>query len=235
MFRKLNLLAAISILLITTKCTFYDQGGVITSPNGLSCQTQTDYGIFNQQQSARCYYQCPDGTSKQPEIPGEFSVSAPLYSASKEELDAQFCDELLRPTPTRPSATMSPTSAIAEIDPPTETASPSSTAEISAAEQPPLLAGDVTMCDVAISLINFRMVEPVPDLAGKDLEVRIAGQRTTCAVNPVNTSVLTCTIPPSVTFPAPVVVRLDNAVVNDFTFNGLGCAKISTAFPTTTP
>lgn len=235
MFRKLNLLAAISVLLMTTMCTFYDQGGAVISPNGLSCQTQTDYEIFNQQQTAQCYYQCPDGTSRQPEIPGEFSVSSPLYSASKEELDAQFCGELLRPTPTRPSATMSPTLAVAATDPPTETASPSSTAEIPAIEQPPLLAGDVTMCDVAISLINFRMIEPVPDLAGKDLEVRIAGQRTTCAVNAVNTSLLTCTIPPSVTFPAQVVVRLDNAVVNDFIFDGLGCAKISTAFPTATP
>jgi hypothetical protein len=91
------------------------------------------------------------------------------------------------------------------------------------------------MCDVASSLINFRMNEPVPDLTGKDLTVQIADQPTTCSVNPVNTSLLTCTIPPGVTFPARVFVSLDGATVNDFIYNGLGCAKIATPFPTTTP
>jgi hypothetical protein len=99
----------------------------------------------------------------------------------------------------------------------------------------PLLRGDVTMCDVGINLINFRMIEPVPDLIVEGLEVQLDGKPTTCSVNPTNTSILTCTIPPGVAFPAPVLVRLDGAVVNDFIYDGLGCAKIATAFPTTTP
>jgi hypothetical protein len=88
---------------------------------------------------------------------------------------------------------------------------------------------------MAINLINFRMIEPVPNLTGRSLEVQIAGQDSTCATNPVNTSLLTCTLPRAVTFPIQVVVRLDDSVVNDFSFNGLGCAKIATPFPTTTP
>jgi hypothetical protein len=79
------------------------------------------------------------------------------------------------------------------------------------------------------------MIEPVPDLAGKDLEVQIGDQPTACFVNPVNTSLLSCNIPAGVTFPARVFVSLDGATVNDFIYDGLGCAKIATAFPTTTP
>lgn len=228
-----------SVLLLTTMCTFYDQGGAVVSSNGLSCQTQTDYGLFEGQQSAQCYYQCPDGTSRQLEIAGEFSVSSPLYSASREELDKQFCGGALQPTPTSALATAAPTLAENQTALPiasaTEQVSPSATAEISPVAQLPLLAGDVTMCDLAISLINFRMLQPVPDLTGKVLAVHIADRATTCTVNPTNTSLLTCTIPASVTFPARVVVRLDSTVVNDFTYSGLGCAKIATPFPTTTP
>jgi hypothetical protein len=46
---------------------------------------------------------------------------------------------------------------------------------------------------------------------------------------------LTCNLPASVTFPIRVLVRLDGAVANDFMYDGLGCAQIATAFPTTTP
>jgi hypothetical protein len=252
MRRQLKVFAALSVFLLTTMCTFYDQSGAVVAPNGLSCQTQTDFEGLERQQSARCYYQCPDGTGRQPEIPGEFSSSSPLYSASKEELDAQFCDGALPPAQTQPAVTDSPTPTIFTTEPPTlavpatetptsavsatvlptEEVSTSATAEIAA---PPLLRGDVTMCDVGVHLINFRMVEANPDLEGQDLEVQIAGQRTTCSINPVNTSLLTCTIPAGVTFPSRVVVRLNGSVVNDFTYSGLGCAEIATAFPTTTP
>jgi hypothetical protein len=91
------------------------------------------------------------------------------------------------------------------------------------------------MCDIAINLINFRMNEPAPDLTVEGLEVEIGDRATSCSVNPTNPSLLTCNIPPGVAFPARVLVRLDGAVVNDFVYDGLGCAKIATAFPTTTP
>jgi hypothetical protein len=230
MHRNIKLFAAFFILLLSM-CTFYDQSGAIIAPNGLSCQNFTNYESVEGQRSAECYYPCPDGTGRQMEIDGEFSASSTLYSASKEELNEQFCENPNLPVLTQPPATDSPAT-----DLPTEEAlpEPSATAEIILSDEP-FLRGDVTMCDVGIRLINFRMLEPVPDLTVEGLEVQIGDESTTCSVNPTNTSLLTCTIPRSVAFPARVLVRLDNAVVNDFIYDGLGCAKIATAFPTTTP
>jgi hypothetical protein len=79
------------------------------------------------------------------------------------------------------------------------------------------------------------MVTPAPNLTGKTLSVVIADQESTCQVNPTNTSLMTCTIPPAVTFPAQVVVSLDGAVVNDFIHEGIGCTQITTPVVTTTP
>lgn len=242
MHRIIRLFAIFSTLLLSM-CTVYDQSGAIVSLNGLSCQNRTDYGLLGGQQAATCYYRCPDGTIRRPELEGEFTVSSPLYNASKDEVDARFCQGVPQPTASQPlptelatdAPTDLPTEAAVTAAPPTEQVLPSPTAGIVVPNLPPLLRGDVTMCDVAISLINFRMIEPVPDLAGKDLEVQIGDQPTACSVNPVNTSLITCTIPAGVTFPARVFVSLDGATVNDFIYDGLGCAKITSPFPTTTP
>lgn len=239
MHRKLKLFAAFSTLLLSM-CTFYDQSGAIVSPNGLSCQNRTDYGLFQSERAAECYYKCPDGTVRQPEIKGEFSVSSPLYSAPQAEMDGQYCQGAMltsTPRPTSEVPTDLPVDATATPAFSTEQAlpSPSATSLITVPNQPPLLRGDVTMCDVAVNLISFRMLEPVPDLTAAALEVQIADQPSFCTVNPTNTSLLTCTIPPGVVFPARVFVRLDGATVNDFIYDGLGCAKIATQFPTTTP
>ncbi len=198
----------------------------MVAPNGLSCQNRTDYESFEGQSSAECYYLCPDGTGQRLEIEGEFSASSPLYKESKEELDAQFCPESTGPIVTQSPGTETPTMEKPTEETPTEEATelalPSPTSEIIVLE--PLLRGDVTMCDVEDNLINFRMIEPAPDLVLEDLEVQIGDQPTTCSVNPNNTSLLICTLPPNTTFPARVLVRLEGAVVNDFTYDGLGCA-----------
>jgi hypothetical protein len=89
------------------------------------------------------------------------------------------------------------------------------------------------MCDLGSRLINFRLVQPPPDLTGKTLEVEIAEQESTCYVNPTNPSLMTCTIPIEVSFPASILVRLDGAVVNEFVYSGLGCSILAT--PTQTP
>jgi hypothetical protein len=237
MHRKIKLFLVFSTLLLTTMCRFYDQGGPVISTNGLSCQNYADYRFFEwrgeeyryyiQEEGAGCSYMCPDGTVRQPDIPGKFSASSPLYSASKEDLDSQFCGIAPQPTPTEQAVTVteSPTPAAS----PTVQASP--TATISPTAQPPLLTGGVTMCDLALNLINFRIVQPAPDLTDKTLTVQIADLESTCAVNPTNTSLLTCTIPASVTFPARVVVSLDGAVVNDFTYEGSGCELLDTPTP----
>ena len=230
MHRNIKLFAALSILLLSM-CTLYDQSGAIVAPNGLSCQNRTDYGSFQGQPSADCYYPCPDGTGRQVQIDGEFSSSSPLYSASKEEVNQQFCENPDLPVLTQPPATASPTKAATNKPAATAIA----TTEVAVETRQPLLRGDVTMCDVGVNLISFRMNEPVRDLVVEGLEVKIGDQSTSCSVNPTNPSLLTCAIPASVTFPARVLVHVNGAVANDFVYDGVGCAKIATAFPTTTP
>lgn len=226
--RKTNLFLLLSALLLTT-CKSYDQRGPVESTNGLSCQNYTNYGFYVPQARAECFYVCPDGTIRQPDIPGKFSASSPLYSSSKEDLDLQFCGMAAsQPAPTQAPASASPPPA-ASTAPPTIQASP--TAEISLTPQPPLLTGAVPMCDVGGNLMNLRIAEPAPVLTGKTLTVQIADMASTCAVNPVNPSLLGCTIPVGVIFPARIVVSLDSIVVNDFIFDGSGCAKLTTPIP----
>lgn len=208
MARNIKLFLTFSVLLLTTMCKMYDDGGLVTSTNGLSCQNYTSYGSF--EEGAECSYICPDRTVKQIALPAKLSASSPLYSAPKESLDIQFCET--GPTPTEPP-------------PSTATVPPSQTATNSPTPAPPLLTGDVTSCDRSINLINFRMVEVSPDLAGKELAVRISDLAATCAVNLLNPSLLTCTTQAPLIFPMRVVVRLDGAVVNDFTAGGFGCLR----------
>lgn len=224
MHRNIKLFAAFSALLLTM-CTFYDQEGAVVAPNELSCQNRTDYESFEGQPSAECYYLCPDGTGRQLEIEEKFSASSPLYQASKEELDAEFCPGVIAPTLTQTPIIETPvpiTDSLTEEA--TEPALPPPTSELIIVSEQPLLRGDVTMCDVEDHLINFRMIEPAPDLVLEDLDVQIGDQPTTCSVNPNNTSILTCTLPPNITFPARVLVRLEGVVVNDFIYDGVGCA-----------
>ncbi len=243
MHRKIKLFLAFSALLLTV-CKCY-QGEPNTYTNGLSCERYTDHRVFEwggekyhfyiREKGAECSYICPDGTVKQSDIPGEFSGSSPLYSASKADLDSQFCGIASQLTPTEPPVSTSPTPSMTPTPVASPTAQASATAEISPTAQSPLLTGQVTMCDTGANLISFRIVEPPPDLTGKTLTVLISELESICAVNPANPSLLTCIIPAAVTFPASVIVSLDGAVVNDFTYDGSGCAEISTPMPTTTP
>ena len=218
MARKIKLFLAFSALLLTTMCKWYDEAGPVTSTNGLSCQNYTSYGSF--EKGADCSYICPDRTVRQITLPGKFSASSALYSASKEDLDIEFCDMASQPTPTEPPVAQ-PTATL----PASPTAQASPTSAISPTPLPPLLTGEVTSCDKSRNLINFRMVEVAPDLAGKELAVLISNQASTCAVNPLNPSLLTCTTRAPLIFPMRVVVQLDGAAVNDFTSDGLGCLR----------
>jgi hypothetical protein len=238
--RKIHLFLLLSAFLLTM-CKTYDAGGLVVSANGLSCQNFADYGFLTRKEGAECFYVCPDGTVSQPAIEENFSTSSQLYSASKEEVDAQYCSVNVQPTatklpvstPTSPPPTLVTTSA--SITPTTlastALASPTVEAVPTSEAQTPLLTGDVPMCDIGGNLMNLRIVQPTPDLTGKTLTVQIADVESTCTVNPVNTSLLSCTIPPGLTFPASIVVTLDGAIVNDFIFDGLGCAKLTTPIP----
>jgi hypothetical protein len=244
MRRTIKLFLAFSTLLVTTMCKYY-QGGTVALPTGLSCENYTDYRFFEwrgeeykfylEELGATCSYTCPDGIVIEVDIPEEFSSSSPLAFASKADLDAQFCGVAPPATPTQPPPTASPTAAASPTLAATATVEPSPTVEITPTAQEPLLTGRVLMCDVGANLINFRIVQPAPDLTGKTITAQINDTESMCAVNPTNPSLLTCTIPAGVTFPARVVVSLDGAVVNDFVYDGLGCVEITTPVATTTP
>ena len=237
MHKKLKLVFVFSAFLLTM-CRAY--AAPVSTIDGLSCRTYTDYfqDGLNTSKGVECTYTCPDGT-----VAGPFEFETdPSLSGTKGDLDHLFCG--IAPatfTPTEPAADTSPTTDVSS----TPTASPhlvesptaraSATAGISLIIQEPLLTGRVTMCDIGGNLISFRIVQSPPDLTGKTLTAQIDEQESTCYVNPTNPSLMTCTIPAAVIFPARVVVSLDGAVVNDFTYDGIGCIRLTTPVPTTTP
>lgn len=225
---KTKLVLVFSAFLLTM-CRGY--GEPVSTIEGLSCRTYTAYfqeGV-TASKGLECYYTCPTGTV------GPFDFAAdPSLSATKGDLDRQFCG--IAPQPFTPTAILSasPTaqaSATAGIPPTSEA---SVTAAIPATGQS-VLTGQVLMCDLGAHLINFRIVQPPPDLTNKTLTAQISDIESACYVNPTNPSLLTCGLPAGVAFPARIVVSLDGAVVNDFTYHGIGCEVLNTAVPTTTP
>lgn len=208
--------------LLLTMCRTYGQA----EPDGLFCRPYND--TFGSAKGFECTYTCPNGETAGPR---DFDAD-PSFSATKGDLDRLFCG--IEPPTFTPAATLvdsSPTSA----ETPTVQASATATVAVSPTAASPLFTGRVTMCDTGGNLISFRIVEPPPDLTGITLTVEIAGEESSCTINPVNPSLMTCTLPPDLTFPAQVVVSLDGAVVNDFTFDGIGCIPITTPAATTTP
>jgi hypothetical protein len=237
--RKLQLVLVLSALLLTM-CKTYDSSGPVASPNGLSCNNYTNYGFlerrdeklryFIHEKGAECFYKCPDGTISQPALVEKFSSSSSLYTASQEETDARFCGVAAPPTPTLTPVSTSPPPTASAL--PTIEASP--TLELSPTAAQPLLTGDVPMCDLGANLMNLRIAQPAPDLTGKTLKVQISDKESTCSVNPVNKSLLSCTIPSGLIFPVHIVVSLDGVIVNDFNFDGKGCAQLTTPVPGST-
>lgn len=245
MGRKLKLVIMFSCLLLTM-CKSYV--GDTTYENGLACHNYVDirffewrgeeYKYYVREEGADCSHVCPDGSVKSAAISGTISD---LYAASEADLDSRFCSVPFQPTPTEPLATVSPTSvpsATPTLTPTVEalaTTDLSSTVQASPTAQSSLLTGRVTMCDTGGGLISFRIMQPPPDLTGQTVTAQIAGQENACYVNQTNPSLMTCTLPAGVTFPARIVVSVDGAVVNDFTFDGIGCGDLTTPVPTTTP
>lgn len=200
---------------------------ISTYTNGLRCENYKD---LSGNEGANCSYVCPDGSEKERTISGTIS---PLYAASRAELDAELCGVALQPA-LSPSPVPSAMPTETPTLPPTPSAQPSGTAEIVVTGSS-LLTGTVTMCDTGGGLISFRIVQPPPDLSGKTLTVRIGERESACYINQTNPSLMTCTIPNGVAFPARVVVNLDRAVLNDFIYDGLWCTQLTTPLPTTTP
>jgi len=203
-------------------CTSFSEKQLANPIEGLSCRGSTDTA-----QGLQCTYTCPDGTVKSLEF-----ESDPSLSATKGALDRQFCGVIPLLTPTKPPASASPTPSASA----TQTEQVSATATVvTVVTQDPLLTGTVSMCDLGGKLINFRVVQPAPDLTERTLEVQIAEQDSTCYTNPTNPALLTCTIPAEVSFHASVVVGLDGAVVKEFVYSGLGCTVLTTPTPAPKP
>jgi hypothetical protein len=181
---------------------------------GLSCRAAGSSG-----QEMECFYSCPEGSVGPISFDGD-----PSLSLAKGDFDRIYCNigpEFTSTAP--PAASPSPTSS--------PTLAASATAVVPVTAQDPLLSETASMCDLGGKLINFRLVQPTPDLTGKTLEVQIAEQESNCYVNPTNPSLLTCSLPNNISFPAHVVVSLDGAVVNDFLYSGIGCAILTTPTP----
>ncbi|HJR80105.1 MAG TPA: hypothetical protein VJ821_08535 [Anaerolineales bacterium] len=234
--RKIKPFIVLSLsALFVTMCRFYDQNARVIPFEGMSCQPFTDYfsQALNVSKGLECYYTCPDESVVGPL---DFETD-PSLTFAEGDLDRKFCNVEPQFTATEPVASPSLTEDVsptpASTDSPTPQASP--TPEISPTPDSPLLTGLVTMCDTGANLISFRMTQPPPDLTEDRLVVQIADLDSTCSVNPTNPSLLTCTIPPAVIFPARVLVSLNGAIVNDFIYNGIGCDQLTTPVPTTTP
>jgi len=224
--KKKLFLACYALLL--TMCRTYDQALPVSTIDELSCKPFTDYSAGGITKGVECSYTCPNGEKVGPR---DFDLD-PSLSATKGDLNRIFCG--IQPptfTPVVTLAAESPT----PVETPTLAASATATVTVSPTAPAPLFTGQVTMCDTGGNLISFRLVDSPPDLTGKTLTVEIAGQPSSCEINPVNPSLITCTLPPELTFPAQVVVNLDGAVVNDFTLDGIGCTLITTPVATTTP
>jgi hypothetical protein len=249
-----------STLLLTMCKTYASEPTTYT--NGLSCNNYTDHRFFEwrgeeynyyiREEGADCSYTCSDGTTFLRNVPGTVSS---MYSASKAELDAEFCGVALQPTPTEalpteslpltatptfvveatPTLEASPTLAESPIPVASRTGEITAAAESTSSAQGSLLSGRVTMCDTGGNLISFRLTQPPPDLTGKSLTAQIGGQGSACYINATNPSLMTCTLPLGMVFPAQVTVSVDGTVASEFTYDGRGCAEITTPIATTTP
>jgi len=104
-------------------------------------------------------------------------------------------------------------------DTPTATAPPAETNLL------PYLAGGVNTCDTGLQFINFPIDPSAPALAGRNLSVSLNGNPVKCEVASNNSSVLSCTLLKGTVFPLTVSVKLDDAEVNHFTFDGAICIE----------
>ena len=205
---------------VVTMCGTFPERELANPIDGLSCRAVSGSG----QRAMECFYTCPEGTVGPILFDGD-----PSLSLSKGDFERRYCEAVPQLTSTAPPSSPSPSPS--PISSPTLEAT--ATVVVPVTAQDPLLAETVSMCDLGGKLINFRLLEPAPELDPETLDVQIAEQDSACYVNPTNPSLLTCRLPNDLSFPVQVVVNLDGAVVNDFLYTGLGCSILTT--PTSRP
>lgn len=215
--RKNSILFMVFSAFLVTMCGTAPARELANPIDGLSCQTSAGRAM-------ECYYTCPEGTVGPLLFDGD-----PSLLLSKSDFDRRYCNIAPEVSATVPPASPSPSPS--PTSPPTEEAT--ATVAVPVTTQDPLLAETVSMCDLGGKLINFRLLEPATDLDPETLDVKIAEQDSTCYINPTNPSLLTCTIPNDISFPAQVIVSRNGAVVNEFLYNGVGCSILTT--PTSRP
>jgi hypothetical protein len=111
---------------------------------------------------------------------------------------------------------------------------PTATTEPTMTPTPPLpiLTGEVTYCEPASYTMNLRLDHSfVP--SSFNHTVTINGDPMTCKVNGSNSTLLTCSYPAPVVFPANIKVSINDIVVNDFMYDGAAC--VIPATPTQEP
>src|SRR5215207_10828090 len=96
--RAKTILSLLFSALLLTMCTSFSETQLANPIEGLSCRGSTDTA-----QGLECKYTCPDGTVKSLEF-----ESDPSLSATKGDLDRQFCGIAPPATPTKPPASASP-------------------------------------------------------------------------------------------------------------------------------
>jgi hypothetical protein len=199
--------------IVMCRC-YYDDVGAVQLPSGSTCRAYRNYEIFNSGSGFECSLVCPDGRASN-------KIDVPDL-ASLETLRATLCGlPVSSPTLTIASPTLTETISVAE------TASTPLTPTITSTPAPvlPLLTGQMTGCGNLGSpaepawWVNLRLAEPHLDIIGKNLEVTIGGIPSPCGINQGNPSLLTCFASKGITYPAPVVVKLEGVEVNNFTVN----------------
>jgi len=200
-------------------------GAPVRYANGLVCRPVTvmkgpsgmDDEPFSITTERDCQYTCPDGLVA--------SIGPAMLNVSKAQLDASaWCRQS---SPVTAASPASPAPAITEAPIALETPIPITGGSVSTSP----LTMNVASCDPVASYINFRLGDQPPAETAAKLRVELNGNWAECRIAPGNPSVLSCTIPVTTLFPVLVVVRLDDAVLTHFTYDGSLCSAAPTRGP----
>jgi hypothetical protein len=171
-----------------------------TQGDPVYCRAQDymfEYGDFSGWET-KCSLKCPDGSVQfimitGPKVPSIIKTEDYCGTASALPI---------------PTATVAPTATEPGPEPATSA---------------PLLSGDVTACSMKDGFINFKLVDADPGFSGSDVYLTINGTQVSCTVAGDNKDVLSCALPPGVTFPAQIHAAVGDASTDDFVHNGEGC------------
>jgi hypothetical protein len=182
------------------------QKAPVQRANGLVCQTHSSstFAGLNATTETDCTFKCPDGRL--------LSLPVAVSSQSKDQLNFLFCGVALP----APAPTPAGSSAGADAVP---------------AAALPLLNQQVDICDPLKGIMNFVLAQPPQDLSGKKLVVQIQGQEVPCSILPNLPGELSCKLPASISFPAGIIVRVNDQVVNMFPYGGGNCEGRSAYHP----